>query len=97
MTKVNWDTVEVFENGDIYWNGFHVEVGDCFEESESETGLAYELRHTPDIGRHIVAFASSSDSTSYLYTVRCNRAGKYFLGPTSGYRKEDGEGSEPGA
>ncbi len=97
MTKVNWDTVEVFENGDIYWNGFHVEIGDCLDESESKSGLAYELRHTPDAGRHIVAFKLASDPLSYLYTVCCKQPGKYFLGPTSGYRKEDGEGSEPGA
>lgn len=89
MAKQDWDTVEVFEDGYVYWDGFPMDVGDCCQESESKTGLAYELRHTPIVGRHIVAFKSSGSPDSYLYTVRCNRPGTYYLGPKFGYRKKD--------
>ncbi len=84
--KQEWDVLIVSEDS-ITLNGVCIEPGDFCTAEDSLTGLLLEVRHTPTVGQHVVV--SSCDLLpKYLYTMRCNTEGVYYLGPTHGYRKK---------
>jgi len=87
MLDINstWDVLEVSKDGSKQLNGDPFEVGDRCSIGESTSGLSFENRDTPCVGSHLVAF---DDIGKYVYTVRCNTPGEYFLGPNHGYRKK---------